>query len=300
MRQQGNILIIDNASKDGTLRIIEKLFPEVRIIRLAKNIGFGRANNIGIKCAYEKGAEYFFLLNQDAYIACDSLLKLVTLQKDNPHYGILSPLHLDDTTKQLDHKFATYIGKTADKDHLLSDFLVTGKSKEVYNVDFINAAIWLLSRKCIEKVGLFNPSFEHYGEDKDYIERTKYHGFEVGLAIKIFAIHNRLQIKDSKIENDVNKFIQKSKAEIVYRLSRFKPNNLFNFFSSISFILLSKLPPKLKFYEKIYLRSRLLLFIFINIYTIFRNRKVSIKGTLCFFEQTILIENEEKTGWAKL
>lgn len=61
-----NTIVVDNGSTDGTQNIIREQFPKVNIIQSKTNIGFGQANNLGIKKAYDSGADYIFLLNQDA------------------------------------------------------------------------------------------------------------------------------------------------------------------------------------------------------------------------------------------
>jgi len=62
-----SVIVVDNGSKDKTTQIIEKNYPEVHLIKTGANLGFGKANNIGIRYAMEQGADYFFLLNQDAW-----------------------------------------------------------------------------------------------------------------------------------------------------------------------------------------------------------------------------------------
>ncbi len=59
------------------------------------------------------------------------------------------------------------------------------------NTEFVNAAIWLLSKNCIETVGGFNPCYFHYGEDDNYLERVKYHNLKIGILTTAFAVHDR-------------------------------------------------------------------------------------------------------------
>ncbi len=66
-------------------------------------------------------------------------------------------------------------------------------AKEIYQVEFINAAIWMLSRRCVETVGLFNPSFYHYGEGEDYAYRANYHNLKIGILPDLCAIHDQAQ-----------------------------------------------------------------------------------------------------------
>lgn len=62
------VIIVDNNSTDGTVSFIKENFPNIHLIPQTENLGFGQANNIGIKYALEQRAEYVFLLNQDAYL----------------------------------------------------------------------------------------------------------------------------------------------------------------------------------------------------------------------------------------
>ena len=66
--QQADVVVIDNASQDRTVSLIESRYPEVRLIKSKENLGFGRANNIGMKIALKEGYDAVFLLNQDAWI----------------------------------------------------------------------------------------------------------------------------------------------------------------------------------------------------------------------------------------
>ena len=71
-------IIIDNGSVDDTKEIAQ-LFPEVRFIESKENLGFGRANNIGITIALNENAEYVFLLNQDAWVETEIIEHLLNV-----------------------------------------------------------------------------------------------------------------------------------------------------------------------------------------------------------------------------
>ncbi|GAA4290510.1 glycosyltransferase family 2 protein [Aestuariibaculum suncheonense] len=184
------VIVVDNASTDETVLFIEKQFPEVILLKQSHNLGFGAANNIGMKYALEQGADYVFLLNQDAYLEEDTLVKLVEAHKRQPDYGVLSPMHLNGTGDKLDYNFSLYITPNRCKG-FYSDFCLRTVKNTVYETGFVNAAAWLLSRECIEKVGGFNPSFYHYGEDDNYAQRIKYHGLKIGVLANTFIRHDR-------------------------------------------------------------------------------------------------------------
>ena len=105
-----NVLVIDNASTDGTIDYIRKHFPNIHLIESKENLGFSKANNIGIKYAIEKNADYIFLLNQDAWVETDTIEKLLQTFLHNKMVGIASPIHLNGTYAGLDSGFRHYIG----------------------------------------------------------------------------------------------------------------------------------------------------------------------------------------------
>ena len=144
-------------------------------------------------CQLYKGAKHILLINQDAYVDASTPKALVNLQKANPKSAVLSPLHLDATGHHLDRLFSHHVGKASGIGELLSDALLRRETADIYNLDFINAAIWLLSRECVTRVGLLNPAFDHYGEDREYTDRVRYHGFSVSLAPACRAYHERAQ-----------------------------------------------------------------------------------------------------------
>ena len=89
-----DVLVIDNDSKDRTTELIRAQYPEVRLIENKKNLGFGRANNLGMQIALEEGYDFAFLMNQDAWIDPNTIGTLVSISLKYSEYGILSPVHL--------------------------------------------------------------------------------------------------------------------------------------------------------------------------------------------------------------
>ena len=184
------VIVIDNASTDETVSYIETNYPDVILLKQSNNLGFGQANNLGIRYALDQGAEHVFLLNQDAYLVDDVLQKLRSFQKQNPQYGILSPIHITGDKKRLDKGFSEYM-RYEKKGQFYSDFVLGNDLADVYEVPFINAAAWLISRDCIAVVGGFDPLFFHYGEDENYCQRIRYHGFKIGNLPAVFIVHDR-------------------------------------------------------------------------------------------------------------
>lgn len=185
---QTDVIVIDNDSTDDTVSIIEREFPQVQLEKLNENLGFGKANNLGLQESFKKGYNHFFLLNQDAWLTSENALaQLVSFQKRNKDVGILSPVHLEKSMTRLDKHFEHYM-----KGHPKLEILSEGESAEkFFDVHFVNAAAWLVSRKCLQEVGLFHPLFDHYGEDINFIDRVKSAGFRVGVLDQTYIVHDR-------------------------------------------------------------------------------------------------------------
>ncbi len=191
------IVVVDNNSSDSTVDFIKQNYPNVHLLEQVKNLGFGQANNIGISYALNHGADYVFLLNQDAYLVDSCLKKLIEIHQKNIQFGILSPIHLNGDGTHLDYNFSNYVARNRD---FFSDHILNRPLAKVYEVPFVNAAGWLISRKCLETVGGFDPMFFHYGEDDNYCHRVEYYGFKVGVVPNLFIKHDRIQNKRQKID----------------------------------------------------------------------------------------------------
>ena len=202
------IIVIDNNSNDGTPNIIKADFPEVDLIQSKVNLGFGKGNNLGIKKAYDKGADFVFLLNQDAWIESDSIDKLIKASLSNSEYGILSPVHLNGSGSGLDYNFSLYISP-ASCPNLVSDSIAEKELKQVYTSQYVNAAAWLLTRKCIEVIGGFSPLFTHYGEDDNYLQRLFYHNFKLGVIPSSRIFHDRDERPPSTFHVDRTKIFRR-------------------------------------------------------------------------------------------
>ena len=90
-----DVMVVDNASQDGSADWIAEHYPEINLIRSDKNLGFGQANNIGMRYALDNGYDYVFLLNQDAWLHTnDCIERLVQAAENHPEYMIMSALWL--------------------------------------------------------------------------------------------------------------------------------------------------------------------------------------------------------------
>jgi len=260
------IVIVDNNSKDATVQFIQENYPLITLIQQTKNVGFGAANNIGISYALKQGADYVFLLNQDAYLQNNTIEQLIAVHKNNTEYGIISPIHLNGSGDKLDVNFSNYLAVNKE---IIFDSLQNKFTNKVYELPFVNAAAWLLPIKTIETIGGFDPIFHHYSEDDNYCQRALFHGFKIGIVPNTYIYHDRefrtreeaisnktklllkeryLKYKWANINIEIGSEIKKSKNKlrklIVKLLLKLQFKKVSYFFSELS--LIKKIIPKIE------------------------------------------------------
>jgi GT2 family glycosyltransferase len=184
-----DIIVVDNASTDQSVDYLKE-YKNIQLIQNNTNLGFGKANNIGIDIAIKNGADAIFLLNQDTWVFENTITNLAEKLFENPDFGIVSPMHFSADETILDSSFKTYFNR----------YKTEMDSKSIRIVPFVNAAAWLVSKECFQKTGYFEPVFSHYGEDRNFCDRVNYHGFEIGILKNASICHDRIvKLNSSKI-----------------------------------------------------------------------------------------------------
>ena len=176
-----DVIFVDNASTDQSIALIKE-YKNIQLIQNNTNLGFGKANNIGIDIAIKNGADAIFLLNQDTWIFENTITNLAEKLFGNPDLGIVSPMHYSADKTILDSSFDTYYNKNK----------IEVDSNSIRIVPFVNAAAWLVSKDCFQKVGYFEPIFNHYGEDRNFCDRVHYHKFKIGIVKNSAICHDRI------------------------------------------------------------------------------------------------------------
>lgn len=201
-----DVLVVDNGSTDGTREYVRERFPEVELRLSDGNPGFGAANNIGLRIALERGYDFAYLLNQDAWVEKDTLSTLVAAAR--PDFGILSPVQTD-ASGRLDPQFSRKCSK-----YLRRAGTEAADSRLPVEVPFVMAAHWLVSQATLNLVGGFSPAFRQYGEDDNYIDRLHWIGLRCGVVPAARAVHDR-----SSRETPKEKRMRLKCIAVVVRLS---------------------------------------------------------------------------------
>ncbi|MNK66765.1 N-acetylglucosaminyl-diphospho-decaprenol L-rhamnosyltransferase [compost metagenome] len=211
-----SIIVVDNNSSDETTAFIKNNFPDVVLFEQTANLGFGKANNLGLSYALKQNADFVFLLNQDAFLEKHTAEKLIKVSKESKEYGILSPIQLDYSGKNLEYYFSKFMAEDS-SGTFYSDFVVNNELKPVYDVSFIQAAAWLLPIETVKKIGGFDPIFYHYGEDNNYCQRLEFHKMKIGVVPNTFIRHDSHKPKRENIDLFSAKYFNFYLREIFFK-----------------------------------------------------------------------------------
>ena len=184
------IILVDNASTDGSVEAIRKQFPALKIIQAETNLGFAGGTNLGIRYALAQQADWVFLLNNDTIVAPDMFSALARAVKNEPEYGIVAPLIFYSDAPEI-------IWSAGDRlipGTLATRHLYHGKEKPVnlpslIPVDFVTGCAMLIKSEVLQRIGLFDTSLFMYGEEVDLVWRARLAGYPTGCATQAHMQH---------------------------------------------------------------------------------------------------------------
>lgn len=175
-----HILLVDNASSDGTVAAVQKQFPNVEIIENAENLRFARANNQGIRRAMTQGAEFVLLLNNDTLVEPRFLRMLVERAQSDPQIGVVGPkIYYAAEPERLWFAGGTIHLPTGRIAHIGIREIDRGQYDVPRDVDYVTGCCMLMRRACLQAVGLLDESYFMYTEDADWCWRARQHGFRI-------------------------------------------------------------------------------------------------------------------------
>lgn len=185
-----NVIVVDNGSTDGSVKLIKQKFPWVILIENERNLGFAKAVNIGIKKALTMEAEYILLLNNDIEAINKKWLKeMIGVAEPDPEIGIVG-CRLLPPDKKILHMDRSRIMRIFDitYDERKELTAIDDKRREV---DYVTGAVFLIKKEVIEKIGMFDEGFTPaYFEETDYCARARKVGYKIVLDPKIMLIHH--------------------------------------------------------------------------------------------------------------
>jgi len=193
------IIVVDNASDDGSVEFIKKNFSQVNLIESKTNLGFSKANNLGLLKASGK---YICLINPDTLVQENTFIEMIKFFESNPEAGLAGCKILNpDGTFQLACRrsfptpwvaFTKVIGlsRLFPKFKFFSKYNLTYLNEnETYEVDAVSGSFMFLRKDVYEKIGGLDEKFFMYGEDLDWCYRVNANGYKVYYVHSTQIIH---------------------------------------------------------------------------------------------------------------
>ena len=171
------VLLVDNGSSNEESKPLMQLDAKRLLwLRLPENRGFSGGHNAGIKMALENGAEFIWLLNNDATVEEDCLDKLVRIAQKQDHVGALNAAVLD-TVPGSEASAATTRGQGVIDYRRGKTLLQAGPDKEFVDCEWLAASNLLLRRQAIEETGTFDERYFLYFEDVELCQKLRLRGW---------------------------------------------------------------------------------------------------------------------------
>lgn len=216
------IIVVDNASSDGSAEHVASCYPRVRLIRNASNLGFAKANNVGIAASTSK---YVCLVNSDVKVLPNCINSLVEYCEEYSGVGMAGPRVIggDGKLQRSCRGFPTVWNMFCRALALDTIFpkakVFTGYSLRYWPqdtcraVDILSGCFWLVRREALLEVGVLDESFFMYGEDMDWCKRFHNHGWNLVFVPTAEAIHYG---GASSANAPVRFYIERHRADLQY------------------------------------------------------------------------------------
>ena len=191
----GDVIVVDNASRDGSAEFLQQNRPDVLLIQSQENVGFGRANNLALDRIKSR---FLLLLNTDAFVPPDALAGPVAYMESHPECGVLgvrlvgrdgepqpgcryfpTPLNSFWARAGITRRFGS--PRMVDDEHW--------DHRDTRECDWVPGCYYLIRREVLDRVGLFDPRFFLYFEEVDHCREVKKAGWKVVFYPQVDVVH---------------------------------------------------------------------------------------------------------------
>lgn len=187
------VVVVDNASTDGSVDKIKSRFPDQIILKNNKNLGYAAGNNRGIRWAMENKADYIWILNNDTEVNSNSLTELIDRVQFEPEIGICGSTLVyhnqrDRVQAYGGGKYLKYLAITRTFGDGNSIQEPINQLEIEQNLDFVSGASMLVSTEFVKDIGLIAEDYFLYYEEVDWALRSK-ESYKLGYAPKSIVYH---------------------------------------------------------------------------------------------------------------
>lgn len=233
---QIEVIIVDNASKDGSREMLEANYSEFDLLFNTENVGFSRANNQGIRLAKGK---YVLLLNPDTVVQEDTFSKVIAYMDAHPDTGGLGVHMIDgkgnflpESKRGLPRPLVAFykifgISRLFPKSKRFGQYHAGHLPENQTNeIDVLSGAFMLMRKEALDKVGLLDEAFFMYGEDIDLSYRIQQGGYKNVYFSDTTIVHYK---GESTKKSSVNYVFVFYRAMIIFAKKHFTGNNAWLF-----------------------------------------------------------------------
>lgn len=219
VRNEANfeVIVVDNASRDGSPDMVEDEFPWVELYRMDQNLGFTGGQNFAMG---RRRAPHVFLLNSDTVVHPGALRTLLDFHRDHPDAGILGPklLNPDGSLQFSCRRFPnpwaalfrnTFLGRIFPKNRFTREYLMQDVGHDQTRVvDWVSGAAMFASKPFIDAVGLLDESYYMFSEDVDWCWRAHKAGFNV------------VYVPDAVVTHSIGRSTEKAANRMILRFHK--------------------------------------------------------------------------------
>ena len=209
------IIVLDNASSDQSVESVQYAFPALEIVRTGENLGFAKANNLGILASQ---SDSVLLMNNDAVANPGSIGSLVAVMEQDDRIGIVGPqLRNPDGSLQLSYgPFPSVLGVVGGFRARKADryYERTGYDNS-HDVEWLTGACLLVRRRMLDEIGLLDERFFFNYEDVDLCKRAHDRGWRCVYTPDASVIHHRaMSSANPEIEERI--LLEKRRSQLLY------------------------------------------------------------------------------------
>ncbi|MCE5262720.1 MAG: glycosyltransferase family 2 protein [Deltaproteobacteria bacterium] len=206
------LFVIDNASADGSARLIEERFPSVRLIANTRNLGFAAANNQALPGCQGR---YLFFLNPDTQVRPDAFARAVSFMDANPQIGLAGCRIVNPDGSPQESVSLRYPGQKHCRGELDG---LPGR------IACVLGAAMIARTGLVRNIGGFDESFFLYGEEQDLALRIRQSGFEIGFIPDAVVVHHGGQSESPA--NPAATWEKKVRAENIFYRKHYRPETI--------------------------------------------------------------------------
>jgi GT2 family glycosyltransferase len=174
-----DVVIVDNNPRHDLRQLISPELSSATVIENERNLGFAGGCNVGIRHLLEHGADYVFLLNDDAQVSASLLRLLVDTAESDPRIGILGPtIYYCDPPDMIWSAGGSLTGN-GEPSHVRQDQIDDDAVRGVQDVDYVSGCGLLVRREVIQRIGGLDERFFAYFEETEWCARARRAGFRV-------------------------------------------------------------------------------------------------------------------------